>query len=224
MTKAKNENQSAEHMTSTKNGTIKTTLAIRIIDDDSFYTIGLIKALSNHLKHRNIRFYTGTCAGIAADIVFQAIRCGTLISPGNRLGGHSATLYFAIAERKDAHLQHLYRGLTKSNILYRHQSVNSVLQLIGNTLLAPQPSPERTRQGRKVCHHESLTPREQEVLYQLQQGKTHAGVASLLGIKEKTISSHKRAAMKKLNFKRTNELFHWMLQGGLTSHQQRKGN
>ncbi|WP_439090257.1 helix-turn-helix transcriptional regulator [Serratia bockelmannii] len=204
-------------MTSTKNDAIKATLTIRIIDDDNFYTIGLIEALSNHLKHRNIRFYTGTTTGIAADITFQAIRCGTFIAPGNRLGGHSATLYFAIAERKDAHLQHLYRGITKSNILYRHQSVNGALQLIGNALLSSQPSPEKTRRGSKDCLHDSLTPREQEVLHQLLLGKTHADVASFLGIKEKTISSFKRAAMKKLNFKRTNELFHWMLQGGLTS-------
>lgn len=211
-------------MTSTKNDTIKETLTIRIIDDDSFYTTGLIKALSHYLKNRNIRFYIGTCKGIAADIIFQAIRCGTVVSPGNSLGDHSATLYFAIAERKDAHLQHLYRGMTKSNILYRHQSVSSVLQLIGNAQLSPQPPPEKTRRGSKVCLHEPLTPREQEVLHHLKQGKTHAGVASSLGIKEKTISSHKRAAMKKLNFKRTSELLHWMIQGGLTHHQPRKGN
>nr|WP_315290295.1 LuxR C-terminal-related transcriptional regulator [Serratia proteamaculans] len=211
-------------MTSTKNGIIKETLTIHIIDDDSFYTSGLIKALSNYLKNRNTRFYTDASIEIAADIIFQAIRCGTFIAPGNRLGGHSATLYFAIAERKDSHLQHLYHGVTKSNILYRHQSVSSVLHLIGNTLFSPQSPSEKKLKTTKLTLHEPLTPREQEVLHHLKQGKTHAGVASFLGIKEKTISSHKRAAMKKLNFRRTNELFHWMLQGGLTRQQPRKGN
>ncbi|MGF6188954.1 response regulator transcription factor [Serratia sp. 2723] len=211
-------------MGSTKNAIMTETLTIRIIDDDNFYIAGLIMTLSNYLKNKKIRFYTGLSNGIAADITFQAIRCGTLISPASASGGCNPTLYFAIADRKDVHLQHLYSGVTESNILYRHQSVSAVLQLIEDTLLSQQPQPENTQQTTKVGLPEPLTPREQEVLHYLRQGKRHACVASCMGIHEKTISSHKRAAMKKLNFRRTSELFHWMLQGGLTRHQSMKAN
>ncbi|MDY7605645.1 helix-turn-helix transcriptional regulator [Serratia marcescens] len=209
-----------------KNTIIKKTLVIQIIDDDKFYTAGLVMALSNHLINLNIkaRFYTSPFTGVTADITFQGIRCGTIISPDNlRCISRSTTFFYAITDRKDAHLQHLYRGFIKSNILYRHQSVSCVLQLVANTLLSPLPPPDKKLKTVKSVLHKQLTPREQEVLHQLKQGKTPASVASFLGIKEKTISSHKRAAMRKLNFKRTNELFHWMLQGGLTCHQQRKG-
>ncbi|CAI1243470.1 TPA: response regulator transcription factor [Serratia fonticola] len=205
-------------MNSTKDAMMMETLTIRIIDDDNFYIAGLIMALSNHLKNKKIIFYTGPSNGITADITFQAIRCGTLVSPTSASRGRSPRHYFAIADRKDAHLQHLYRGVITSNILYRHQSVSTVLHLIEDNLFTQQPPLEDTQHIAEVCLHEPLTRREQEVLRHLKQGKTHASVASCMGIKEKTISSHKRAAMKKLNFKRTSELFHWMLQGGLTSH------
>lgn len=205
-------------MNSTNNAMMMETLTIRIIDDDNFFIAGLIMALSSYFKNKKIRFYTGPSNGITADIIFQAIRCGTYTTPASSSGDCSPTLYFAIADRKDAHLQHLYRGVATSNILYRHQSVSTVLQLIENILLSHQPPPEDTQQTAKVCLHEPLTRREQEVLYHLKQGKAHASVARCMGIKEKTISSHKRAAMKKLNFRRTSELFHWMLQGGLTRH------
>ncbi len=185
-------------------------------------------ALSNHFKNINIKahFYTYPLTGVAADIIFQGIRCGTFVSPDNRppCRGGRTTLYFAIVDRKDAHLKHLYQDMTQSNILYRHQSVTTVLQHIADSLRSSQPTPEKTRQDAKLTQHEPLTLREQEVLHHLKLGKTPACVASFLGIKEKTISAHKRAAMKKLNFKRTNELFHWMIQGGLAHHQPRKGN
>lgn len=203
-------------MNSTKNVALMETLTIRIIDDDKFFTAGLLMALSYLLKKRKIRFYTDPPNGITADIIFQAIRCGTLIVPAFPSGDCSPTLYFAIADRKDAHLEHLYYDVAKSNILYRHQSVSTILQLIENTLYSQQLPPEEMQQTAKICLHEPLTPREQEVLFHLKQGKAHASVASCMGIKEKTISSHKRSAMKKLNFRRTSELFHWMLQGGLT--------
>ncbi len=183
--------------------------------------------LAMYLKSRGQKaeFSSHHGFGKATDVVFQAVRCGTFISPlSSTFTNNDKPLYVAIAERKDAHLRHLYRNVDKSNILYRHQSVSLIQQLLGNVLISLQKAPAKSPPISTTLLHAPLTPREREVLYQLLQGKTHACVARLLGIKEKTISSHKRTAMKKLNFKRTNELFHWMLQGGLTSHQQRKGN
>ncbi|WP_048797043.1 MULTISPECIES: response regulator transcription factor [Serratia] len=214
-------------MKKTKSLNKNETLSITIIDDDKFYAKGLTMALSIHLKNTNHKMEPLFENKIeeTTDIVFQAIRCGTFISPCTPTCiGNSKPLYIAIAERKDAHLQHLYRNVNKSNILYRHQSVSLFLQLMENVLISLQRASVKSPPTSATLLHAPLTPREQEVLHQLQQGKTHAGVASVLGIKEKTISSHKRAAMKKLNFKRTSELLHWMIQGGLTHHQPRKGN
>ena len=114
--------------------------------------------------------------------------------------------------------------MEKNNVFYRHQSVTTLLQLIEKKLVLSQPFTGNHLAEEQVFLREPLTLREHEVLCHLKQGKTHASAANCLGIKVKTISSHKRAAMKKLNFRRTNELFHWMLQGGLTRHQPIKGH
>lgn len=182
--------------------------------------------LAIYLKNQGqqAEFSSHLAYGKMPDIVFQAIRCGTLIAPGSSICmNNEKPVYVAIADRKDAHLQHLYRNVDRSCILYRHQSVSLIFQLMENVLLSLQRTSVKTQSNSENLQHLALTQREREVLHQLKQGKTPACVASFLGIKEKTISSHKRAAMRKLNFKRTNELFHWMLQGGLTCHQQRKG-
>ncbi|MFO6502696.1 helix-turn-helix transcriptional regulator [Serratia marcescens] len=203
------------------------TLNIVILDDDKFYTAGLAMILAMYLKSRGQKaeFSSHHPCGKAIDVVFQAIRCGTCIAPPSSIcTNNDKPLYVAIAERKDTHLQHLYCNVNKSNILYRHQSVSLILQFMENVLISLQKAPVKSPQTTAILPHAPLTQREREVLHQLKQGKTPACVATGLGIKVKTISSHKRAAMKKLNFKRTSELFHWMIQGGLTHHQPRKGN
>lgn len=211
-------------MNSRKKTILDKTLNIVIIDDDKFYTAGLAMALSIYLKNQGqqVEFSYHLAYGKTTDIVFQAIRCGTLVAPGSAICmNNDKPVYVAIADRKDAHLQHLYCSVNKSNILYRHQSVSLILQLMENVMLSLQKTSVKTQSTSENLQHLALTQREREVLHQLKQGKTPACVANFLGIKEKTISSHKRAAMRKLNFKRTNELFHWMLQGGLTCHQPR---
>ncbi|WP_370592708.1 response regulator transcription factor [Serratia sp. ASV30] len=61
-----------------------------------------------------------------------------------------------------------------------------------------------------------MTERERQVLHYLRQGISQSQTANILQLKVKTVHSHKRSAMKKLNFTRTSELFHWLLRGGLT--------
>lgn len=213
-------------MKSIQNVVMNKSLNIIIIDDDRFYTAGLAMVLAIYLKKQGqqAEFFSSHAFGKTADIVFQSIRCGTFTSFASSIcAKNEKPEYVAIADRKDYHLQHLYRNVNKSNILYRHHSVNQILQLVENVLFSLQRVSVKSQPNTETALYAPLTEREREILLQLKEGKTPACVASVLGIKEKTISSHKRAAMKKLNFKRTNELFHWMLQGGLACHQQRKG-
>lgn len=214
-------------MKSTVNSIINKKLTIAILDDDNYYMAGLIVALSAYFKNKNrkVNFHLGHGMKEPADITFQAIRCGTFIDPrGQYHADSSKSHYFAIVDNRDFHLQHLYRHVEKNNVFYRHQPVNTLLQLIEKKLFSPQELPETHLSEQEIFPGEPLTLREHEVLCHLVQGKTHACAANCLGIKVKTISSHKRAAMKKLNFRRTNELFHWMLQGGLSRHQPIKGH
>ena len=214
-------------MNTTVHSIINKTFIIAIIDNDNFYMAGLIMALSAYFKNknRNVNFIHGSSITEPADIIFQAIRCGTFIDPRSQYHANSGkSHYFAIVDNREPHLQHLYRNVEKNNVFYRHQSVNNLLQLIEKKIFSSQQLPETHPSEQEVFLREPLTLREHEVLCHLKQGKTHASAANCLGIKVKTISSHKRAAMKKLNFRRTNELFHWMLQGGLSRHQPIKGH
>ncbi|WP_425326544.1 response regulator transcription factor [Serratia marcescens] len=60
-----------------------------------------------------------------------------------------------------------------------------------------------------------LTPREHQVLRCMSCGLTASRVAWVLKITEKTVSAHKRSAMRKLGFRRSGELYQWLLRGGL---------
>jgi DNA-binding CsgD family transcriptional regulator len=214
-------------MKSTVYPIINKTLTIAIIDNDNFYIAGLIMALSIYFnsKCRKVKFMFEHSMTEPADITCQAIRCGTFIASRSQHHANSGkSHYFAIVDNRDFHLQHLYHNMEKAHVFYRHQPVNTLLQLIEKKLCSPQKLPETQLSEQEVFLREPLTLREHEVLCHLKQGKTHAGAANCMGIKVKTISSHKRAAMKKLNFRRTNELFHWMLQGGLSRHQPIKGH
>ncbi|MGQ6230871.1 response regulator transcription factor [Serratia sp. IR-2025] len=62
-----------------------------------------------------------------------------------------------------------------------------------------------------------LTPREHQVLHSMAAEIAPAGVAKLLQLSPKTVSAHKRAAMRKLGFKYNHELYHWLRKGGLGS-------
>lgn len=61
----------------------------------------------------------------------------------------------------------------------------------------------------------ALTPRESEVLRCIASGLIPNTVAKALSLSPKTVSAHKRAAMRKLGFQRNHELYCWLKQGGL---------
>lgn len=60
-----------------------------------------------------------------------------------------------------------------------------------------------------------LTPREHQILSILAQESPPSQIAKQLKLNIKTISGHKRNAMHKLGFSRSNELYRWLLHGGL---------
>jgi DNA-binding CsgD family transcriptional regulator len=60
-----------------------------------------------------------------------------------------------------------------------------------------------------------ISLREREVLHGISKELTPFQIASRLNISIKTVSAHKRMAMRKLGFKNTNELYKWLLEGGL---------
>ncbi|MBC3219741.1 response regulator transcription factor [Serratia fonticola] len=196
---------------------------ISIIDNDNFYAAGLIMALSNYfkMKNREIQFILSPPTEQSVDIIFQAIRSGTRVEPNWRHHPDGKQpLYFAITDENDSHLKHLYHNVAGNNILLRNAQVETIVQLVDQTVSSPRPQPQKIAPDPTPELSKTLTRREYEVLSHLKQGKTHVRTANSLGISVKTISTHKRSAMKKLNFRRSNELFRWMLLGGLSAHKE----
>ena len=63
----------------------------------------------------------------------------------------------------------------------------------------------------------ALTPREREVLQLIAEGLTSTQIASRLFVSEKTVSTHRRQIMEKLNIFSVAELTKYALREGLTS-------
>lgn len=63
----------------------------------------------------------------------------------------------------------------------------------------------------------ALTPREREVLQLIAEGLTSTQIASRLFVSEKTVSTHRRQIMEKLNIYSIAELTKYALKEGLTS-------
>ncbi|WP_421105899.1 helix-turn-helix transcriptional regulator [Serratia marcescens] len=68
-----------------------------------------------------------------------------------------------------------------------------------------------------ACRHcrPPFTARERSVLRGFALGVDPAHIAGLLNMHVKTVSTHKRSAMRKLGFQLNTELYHWLRQGGL---------
>ncbi|MBL5906302.1 helix-turn-helix transcriptional regulator [Serratia fonticola] len=187
---------------------MKETLEISIVDDNQYFTSGLRHLLADFYltKNTRVKFIDEKASKPSIDILFHANRHGI---PGvyyRYLHSTAKPLVFAICDKNEkCHVR-------KDGILYRHQSMNLVLNMV--------------EQARSIDHQSScsasqtITHREYEVLGYLQQGRSLTEVAYYMNLSVKTVSAHKRSAMKRLNFRRNSELLYWMLQGGLMGHRK----
>jgi DNA-binding NarL/FixJ family response regulator len=96
--------------------------------------------------------------------------------------------------------------LYRVSIIKRSDSINTVRQLIETAFKQYNDSANDDA----LCKSPSLTLREGQVLTAIAQGLQLNRIAKQLGVHIKTVSSHKRAAMRKLGFSRNYELYLWL--------------
>ena len=93
----------------------------------------------------------------------------------------------------------------------------------GKTYLSPEVAevvvggfinPENLERASRISH---LSPREQEVLQLVAEGKTTKQIAARLNLSEKTIETHRRQLMIKLELRSVAELTKFAIKEGLTS-------
>ncbi len=96
----------------------------------------------------------------------------------------------------------------------RRDTPEAVTLLVRRVLDVSTPPAQPKTERCKRCAP-CLTKQERAVLLGLAWEITPVRLAQLLNLHVKTISTHKRAAMRKLGFQRNSELCHWLRQGGL---------
>lgn len=90
---------------------------------------------------------------------------------------------------------------------------DTVLYLLDKLFTATSPSEVSSA---SVSDGLKISQREREVLLAIAAEIPPSQIAKRLNISAKTVSSHKLTAMHKLGFNRTHDLYHWLLQGGLS--------
>ncbi|MEB7884166.1 LuxR C-terminal-related transcriptional regulator [Serratia fonticola] len=196
---------------------MKKKITISLNDHNSYFLAGLQYGLTEYFTDMStqVNYFSGYSAD-KPDIIFQALYQGEKIDICRHLPADvPQPLYFVIRDQAERQFTPPIRCIAKSSTLYRNQSIDDIL---GKVKLAMQfnPLPPEKVQHCPACHRQSLTERERQVLHYLSQGISQSQTAKILQLKVKTVHSHKRSAMKKLNFTRTSELYHWLLHSGLT--------
>ncbi|HHQ6624367.1 helix-turn-helix transcriptional regulator [Serratia fonticola] len=192
-------------------------ITILLNDHDSYFLAGLQYGLVEYFTElrTQVNFFSGYPSE-KPDIIFQALYQGEKTDICRRFPADAPQpLYFVIRDRAERHFTPPIRCIAKSSTLYRNQSLGDMLRKV-KLAMQFNAKPQEKAPPCPACHRQSLTERERQVLHYLRQGVSQSQTANILQLKVKTVHSHKRSAMKKLNFTRTSELFHWLLQGGLT--------
>ena len=196
------------------------TVKVLIMDKNKYFMEGLRCVISDfHLsKDITVKFIDWPeCRG-SVDILFQSIGYGVMgdvwKTPQLRIphSGMASPLLFLIRDSKDTRLSHIFQSVRQCGTVYRNQPVDTVNRMLEEAMFV-QGSLASSVNLTEVI--QQLTLREREVLQYMIKGKSLIETASVMRLKNKTVSTHKRSAMRKLNFKRNQELYHWLLQGGL---------
>lgn len=197
-------------------GTSIKAVKVLVLDGDKYFIEGLRHVVSDFYlgKGMVVKFIEWPVTQISVDIIFLSIGYGVVSGIFKKLNpGMPLPKIFLIRDSKGTRLSHIFKSVRKNGALYRNQPIDVVNSMLEEALfLQRAPASNVTLDG--VIR--ILTLREREVLQCLEQGKSLFEVAVIMKIMNKTVSSHKRSAMRKLNLKRNQELYYWLLQGGLS--------
>ncbi|MFK3844013.1 MULTISPECIES: response regulator transcription factor [Serratia] len=190
---------------------MKPHIDIMILDEDRYFALGLEKLLQEHFMHKGwsvtflpAKLYPMANLIIQAEKVPPPLQFCHFRKPDKQ---HS----IITIQQTPRLRRRLPACMSEHGVIRRSDSTEVVLHLI------EQMFGGITTVSSHLCPHcsQTLTPREWEVLYTIRLGMLPRQVAGCLNLSVKTVSAHKRAAMRKLGFQRNNELYQWLRQGGL---------
>jgi DNA-binding CsgD family transcriptional regulator len=165
---------------------------------DGFYAAGVRLALSEHLAAQGIGLQTAAEAAKNPYTPHLVLLAPGISAPiGQRPALHDSG---PISPPDSRTLLWLDPYETVASLLAR---VDALLQRRTLTWRCPVAGTHR------------LSPQEYRVLRLIGRGLSSVAIARQLQLHAKTVSAHKRNAMKKLNITRNTQLLHWLLNGGV---------
>ncbi|WP_129544239.1 helix-turn-helix transcriptional regulator [Serratia sp. 1D1416] len=183
---------------------MSTTLTVMILDNNRFYAAGLQVTICQHFEMHNIelRFISASSQLRQPALVF--------FTPGAPFN-----LPFKLAADGVGGIRCLCLMDDKEgNALWEQPW----LHYWDRRVDLPRAHEQLERHCRGVlqrCHEVSgigvqLTLREREILRYVARGMSGACIGRILGVSEKTVSAHKRNAMRRLNLRNNQQLYRWI--------------
>jgi DNA-binding CsgD family transcriptional regulator len=194
---------------------VKLYIAIEIRDENVFFIQGLQKLLLHHFSVKGyVVHFISIASRIRADLLIQGRIAGrSLPFCPPMLSGRMAVITV-----RDSWTQMSRFGLSacqrQRGVISRRDTPSVVMSVVDQAMML-QTAARGSASTR--CEHCTLmlTPREREVLHCIAEGMAPYRVGKTLDIAFRTVSTHKRAAMRKLGFQSNHELYYWLRQGGL---------
>jgi len=184
---------------------------IAIIDTDLYFIEGLKQALSAYftLKGKAVEF---SLESTAADLVFFSQH-----GPGNIACCDMTTceadfpsFYISIQEGKKSHILLEKKCVRTIGVLDRHANVDMLFNLLEEALWRMIPASYMPKPC-IFCLGTRLSGREKEVMSYLRLGVNQTQAAKYMHLSVKTVHTYKQSVMRKLNFRKRNDLFNWLL-------------
>lgn len=192
-------------------------ITVAIYDNNRFFALGVQHILRAYFTDRGdtIKF-TSSGKHAAVDLVVQAESAVGTLYPCRTLGHKwpPLTAVIVIQEPTKVRRKPKVPCLSELGELTRRDTTVAIVRLVEKILVSSRHQRlKATDTCRRCMPH--LTPREQAVLWGVSWGLTPASLADMLSLNSKTVSAHKRNAMRKLGLQSNNELCLWFRQGGL---------
>ncbi|MFI8416767.1 response regulator transcription factor [Serratia sp. NPDC078593] len=190
---------------------MKRIISVVIDSPDIFFAEGMRQAIAEYFNVRVVQVHSLHSATSPVDLAFISAGKGMVnrlcqvSTPEDRL----STLYFSVRSKPDVRLRTLPRCKHEAGLVYQHEPIDLVMQRIEKAMAQPKTR-RHLRQNCYWCDKQALTERENEVVRRIGKGQSQASIARRLNLSVKTISTHKRSVMRKMQLRGNAELLHWL--------------
>lgn len=190
------------------------TVKIAIIETNLFFAEGLKYALSEYFtrKGRTVEFLAEENGNAAVDLVFIAQPESGSVTYCDR-GVHEAAvppLYIVIRKIKPAQAIREKACSRELGVLDCHAGLEALFHLLDDKLWRMSVISTAARPC-YFCLSRRLSGREQEVVSYLRLGVNQTQTAKYMQLSVKTVHTYKQSVMRKLDFRKRNDLFNWLL-------------